>query len=136
MINFDFSTYLSPLTWRYGSDEMRRIFSEKHKYELWRKIWVALAEAQHQVGLVNKEELDDLKKNERNIDIEKIFEYEKDTKHDVVAAIKEFAEKAKIGGGKIHLGATSMDVVDNADMVKIKEALEIIEKKVITILNL
>ena len=136
MINFDFSTYLSPLTWRYGSDEMRRIFSEKHKYELWRKIWVALAEAQHQVGLVNKEELDDLKKNERNIDIEKIFEYEKDTKHDVVAAIKEFAEKAKIGGGKIHLGATSMDVVDNADMVKIQEALEIIEKKVITILNL
>ena len=136
MNNFDFSTYLSPLTWRYGSDEMRKIFSEKHKYELWRKIWIALAVAQHQVGLVSKEELDDLKKNEKNIDIEKIFELEKDTKHDVVAAIKEFAEKTKIGGGKIHLGATSMDVVDNADMVRIQEALEIVEKKVITILNL
>jgi adenylosuccinate lyase len=136
MKNFDFSTYLSPLTWRYGSDEMRKIFSEKHKYELWRKIWITLAEAQHQAGLVNKEELEDLKKQEKNIDIEKIFELEKDTKHDVVAAIKEFAGKTKIGGGKIHLGATSMDIVDNADMIRIQEALNIIEKKVIVILNL
>jgi len=136
MINFDFSTYLSPLTWRYASDEMRKIFSEKHKYELWRKIWIALAVAQHQIGLVSKEELDDLKKNEKNINIEKIFEYVKDTKHDVVAAIKEFAEIAKVGGGKIHLGATSMDIVDNADMIRIFEALEIVEKKVVVILNL
>lgn len=136
MKNFDFSTYLSPFTWRYGSDEMRKIFSEKHKYELWRKIWVALAEVQHQAGLVSKEELEDLKKQEKNIDIEKIFELEKDTKHDVVATIKEFAGKAKIGGGKIHLGATSMDIVDNADMIKIKEALKIVENKVIIILNL
>lgn len=136
MKNFDFSTYLSPFTWRYGSDEMRKIFSEKHKYELWRKIWIALAEAQHQAGLVSKEELEDLKKQEKNIDIEKIFELEKDTKHDVVAAIHEFAGKAKIGGGKIHLGATSMDIVDNADMIKIKEALKIVENKVIIILNL
>ncbi len=136
MSNFNFDTYLSPLTWRYGSDEMRKIFSEKHKYELWRKIWIALAEAQHYVGLVSKDELEDLKKNEKNIDIEKIFEYEHDTKHDVVAAIKEFAEIAKVGGGKIHLGATSMDIVDNADMVRILEALNIVEKKVIVILNL
>jgi len=136
MSNFNFNTYLSPLTWRYGSDEMRKIFSEKHKYELWRKIWIALAEAQHQAGLVTKEELDDLKKNEKDIDIEKILDLEKETKHDVVAAIKEFAEKAKVGGGKIHLGATSMDIVDNADMVRIAEALNIVEKKVVVILNL
>lgn len=136
MKNFSFDTYLSPLTWRYGSEDMRKIFSEKHKYELWRKIWIALAEAQHQAGLVAKEELNDLKKNEKNIDIEKIFELEKDTKHDVVAAIKEYADKTKVGGGKIHLGATSMDIVDNADMIRIKEALEIVEKKVIVILHL
>lgn len=136
MTNFNFDTYLSPLTWRYGSDVMRKIFSEKHKYELWRKIWIALAEAQHQAGLVSKEELEDLKKNEKNINIERIFELEKETKHDVVAAIKEFTEKAKIGGGKIHLGATSMDIVDNADMVRIQEALNIIEKKVVVILYL
>ncbi len=136
MFNFDFSTYLSPLTWRYGSSEMRKIFSEKHKYELWRKIWIALAKAQHQAGLVSTTELEDLKKQEKNIDIKKILEFEKDTKHDVVAAIKEFAEKAKVGGGKIHLGATSMDIVDNADIIRIKEAIDIVEKKVVTILNL
>ena len=136
MKNFDFSTYLSPLTWRYGSDEMRKIFSEKHKYELWRKIWIALAETQHEAGLVSKQELADLKKHEKDIDIEKIFELEKDTKHDVVAAIKEFAEIAKVGSGKIHLGATSMDVVDNADMVRIMEAIDLVEKKVVVILKL
>lgn len=136
MKNFDFSTYLSPFTWRYGSDDMRKIFSEKHKYELWRKIWIALAEAQHQAGLVSKEELADLKKHEKDINIEKIFELEKETKHDVVAAIREFAGKTKIGGGKIHLGATSMDIVDNADMIRIQEAIKIIEKKVIIILKL
>jgi adenylosuccinate lyase len=136
MKDFDFSTYLSPLTWRYGSDDMRKIFSEKHKYELWRKIWIALAEAQHQAGLVSSEELVDLKKQEKNIDIEKIFELEHDTKHDVVAAIREFADKTKVGGRKIHLGATSMDIVDNADMIRIQEALKIVEKKVVVILNL
>lgn len=131
---FDFSTYISPLTWRYGSDEMRHIFSEQHKYELWRKIWVALAEAEHKAGLVSDEELADLKKNENNIDIERILEIEHETKHDVVAAIREFAEKAKIGGGKIHLGATSMDVVDNADMVRVVQALDIVEQKLKSVL--
>ena len=79
MKSFDFSTFLSPFTWRYGSPEMKTIFSEKHKYELWRKIWIALAESQHQAGLVSNEELDDLKKYEKDIDIEKIFELEKET---------------------------------------------------------
>lgn len=129
MINFDFSGYISPFTWRYGSEEMRIIFSEKHKYELWRKIWIALAKIQYQYGLVSKMELNDLIKKQNQIDIERIFEIEKETKHDVVAAIKEFAEKAKIGGGKIHMGATSMDITDNAEILKIKESLLIIDKK-------
>lgn len=135
MINFDFSGYISPFTWRYGSEEMRVIYSEKHKYELWRKIWIALAKIQSQYGLVSKAELDDLVKNQNKIDIERIFEIEKETKHDVVAAIKEFAEKAKIGGGKIHMGATSMDITDNAEILKIKESLLIIDKKLGLILK-
>lgn len=134
--DLDFSTYISPFTWRYASPEMRHIFSEEHKYELWRKIWVSLAVAQHSVGLISKKEIDDLKKNEDNIDITRILEIEKETKHDVVAAIKEFSEKAKIGGGKIHLGATSMDVVDNADMLKIKEALKLVKLKTQAVLSL
>ncbi len=129
MKNYDFSTYISPFTWRYSSKEMRYIFSEKHKYELWRRIWVALAEIQCKSGLVSQAELDDLKKQEKNINIDRILEIEKETRHDVVAAIKEFAEKTKIGGGKIHLGSTSMDITDNADILRIKEGLAIVEKK-------
>lgn len=132
----NFSSYLSPFSWRYGSEEMRVIFSEYHKYAIWRKIWVALAIAQHTAGLITKQELNDLEKHEEDIDIERILEIEKETKHDVVAAIKEFSEKAKRGGGKIHLGATSMDIVDNADMLRMKEALQLIEKKIKTTLSL
>src|SRR3989338_2947392 len=131
----DFSIYTSPFSWRYGSDEMRILFSEESKYRLWRKIWVELARAQHKLGLVSKEELDDLEKHQDEVDIERIWAIEKDTRHDVVAAIKEFAEKAKIGGGKIHLGATSMDINDNAETIRIKEALLIIEKELIALLK-
>ncbi len=113
---------------------MRAIFSEENKYKLWRKIWVELARAQSKEGLVSKEELSDLEKNQDNLDIERIWEIEKDTRHDVVAAIKEFAEKAKIGGGKIHLGATSMDINDNAETIRMMEALDIVEKMLVALL--
>src|SRR5690348_13469674 len=115
MFSFDFSSYLSPFTWRYGSQHMRNIFSEKHKYELWRTIWVSVAKSQQKAGLISQKELEDLEANQMNITIAEILTQEKETKHDVVAAIKEFAQKATIGGGKIHLGLTSMDIVDNAD---------------------
>jgi adenylosuccinate lyase len=85
---------------------------------------------------VSDKELLDLKKHENNISIERILEIEQETSHDVVAAIREFAEKARIGGGKLHLGATSMDIVDNADIVRTHEALKIIEAKLISILHL
>lgn len=131
----DYSKYQSPFSWRYGSEETRAIFSEENKYKLWRKVWVELARAQNKLGLVSAEELKDLEDNQDNLDIERIWEIEKDTRHDVVAAIKEFAEKAKIGGGKIHLGATSMDITDNTETVRIQEALLIIEKELIALLK-
>jgi len=124
------NTYTSPFSSRYGSPEMRTIFSEEYRFQLWRTIWVALASAQQKAGLITSDELIDLKKHQNNIDINRINEIEKKTKHDVVAAIREYAEKAKIGGGKIHLGATSMDIVDNADTLKMSAAIEIVEKKV------
>lgn len=136
MNNFDFKTYLSPFSWRYGSEKMRQIFSEGNKYKLWRKIWVELAKAQAKEGLVAKDELENLEKNQNNIDIERIWEIEKDTRHDVVAAIKEFAEKAKVGGGKIHLGATSMDINDNAETIRITEALNLIENELIKLIKI
>lgn len=127
MANDEFLNYTSPFSWRYGSAKMRQIFSEENKYLIWRKIWVALAKAEFKQGLLSKKELADLEKNQNIIDINRILEIEKETHHDIVAAIREFAEKAKVGGGKIHLGATSMDINDNADMLRIKEALELIE---------
>ena len=99
---------------------MREIFSEEKRRKLWRKIWVALAKAQNKAGLVTDSELNDLKKNEENIDIKRSLEIEKEIYHDLMAEVKAFAEKAKVGGGKIHLGATSMDIVDNADTIRIQ----------------
>lgn len=135
MNKIDYSNYQSAFSWRYGSPEMREIFSEANKYRLWRRIWVEMARAQSVEGLVSSVELKDLEDNQENIDIERILEIEKETGHDAVAAIREFAEKAKIGGGKIHLGATSMDIVDNADSIRAKEALQIIEEKLIKLLE-
>ena len=129
------NTYNSVFSWRYGSPQMREIFSEEKKYKLWRKVWVSLAKAQYEAGLLTKVEIDDLIKNQDNIDVKRILEIEKETRHDVVAALKEFAEKAKIGGGKIHLGATSMDINDNADSLRISEALDLIEKELKNLLK-
>jgi len=129
MSNFDFKTYLSPFTWRYGSKEMREIWSEVYKRKIWRQVWVALAKAQYEVGLVSKEELDDLIKHQEDIDIDRAHEIEKDVRHDLMAEVKTYAEKAKTGGGKIHLGATSMDIEDNADTVRELESLILVEER-------
>lgn len=126
-MSFDFTTYISPFTWRYGGDDMRRIWSEQHKYELWRRIWIAIAKVQQTAGLVTRAELDDLVKQQHTIDINRILEIEKETKHDVAAAIREFAEKAKVGGGKIHLGATSMDIYENTEIIRMREALSLVD---------
>lgn len=134
-MNSDFSNYQSAFSFRYGTPEMREIFSEANKYRLWRRIWVEMARVQAQEGLVGKEELEDLEDNQENIDIDRIYEIEKETGHDLVAGIREFAEKAKVGGGKIHFGATSMDVVDNADSIRAVEALKIIEDKLIKLIG-
>lgn len=135
MKSFDYTTYLSPFTWRYGSNEMRAIWSEVHKRKLWRKIWVALAKAQHTQGLVSQKELDDLITYQENIDIEKADEIEKEIHHDLMAEIKTYESQAKIGGGKIHLGATSMDIEDNADTIRYTESFVLIEKKLTIVLH-
>ena len=114
---------------------MREIWSEIYKRELWRKVWVALAKAQHEAGLVSKEELDDLIKHQDDIDIDRAHEIEKDVRHDLMAEVKTYAEKAKVGGGKIHLGATSMDIEDNADAVRILESLVLLEEKLTDLLS-
>lgn len=135
MKNFTYSTYLSPFTWRYGSSEMRTIWSEEYKRKLWRKIWVAIAKVQYKQGLLTKEELNDLIKHQQEIDIQKAFKIEQEIHHDLMAEIKVFASQAKIGGKKIHLGATSMDIEDNCDTIRYKESLATLEEKLAILLK-
>ncbi len=123
---YDYGTYLSPLTWRYGSEEMRHLWSEQHKRRTWRRIWVALAEAQVEFGLVTPEQAADLRTHADDIDVDRALQIEAAIKHDLMAEIKAFAEVCPLGGGIIHLGATSMDVKDNADALCLCDALDLL----------
>ena len=128
MSKLNFDTYLSPFSWRYGTEEMRQIWSEINRRKTWRKVWVELAKAQNKAGLVSKEELSDIVKHQNDIDIERAHEIEKEIYHDVMAEIKTYSEQCKIGGGKIHLGATSTDIIDNAEIFQIKQAINLTKK--------
>jgi len=122
----DFDSYQSPFSWRYASPEMRKIWSETNKRLLWRKLWVSLAEVEAEFGLVLPEQLADLKKNAKKIDIKKSLAHEAVSHHDLMAEVKTFAGQCKVGGGIIHMGATSMDIKDNADVLQIAQALNML----------
>lgn len=126
MITFDHETYLSPLTWRYGSAAMRKIWSEAEKRRLLRRFWVALAEAQAEADLVTAEQVADLRAHQNEINIARAEEIEREIRHDLMAEIKTYAEQCPVGGAIIHLGATSMDVLDNVDALRLRQALELI----------
>jgi adenylosuccinate lyase len=125
LAEFGYDTYLSALTWRYGSEAMRRIWSEAHKHRLFRRIWVALAAAQRDAGLVSDGELADLRAHEEAVDVTRIHQIEAEIRHDVMAALRAFAEQCPTGGGKLHLGATSADIEDNADALRLRQALDL-----------
>jgi adenylosuccinate lyase len=122
-------TFISPFTWRYGSEEMRSLWSEQHKRLLLRKVWIALATAQHEAGLVSSEQLADLLAHQDQVDIQRASEIEAQIHHDLMAEIRTYAEQCPTGGSIIHLGATSMDILDNMDVVRQKESLELILKR-------
>jgi adenylosuccinate lyase len=119
----DYRTYASPFSWRYGREELRSLFSEETRRRLWRAVWVALAEAQAAHGLVAQAELADLRAHAGDIDIDAALEIEKEIHHDLMAEIRVFASQATHGGGKIHLGATSMDVEDTVETYRLRYAL-------------
>jgi adenylosuccinate lyase len=119
----DYRTYASPFSWRYGRAELRSLFSEQRRRLLWRAVWVALAEAQAAQGLVAQAELDDLRAHAGDIDIEAALAIEREIHHDLMAEIRLFASQAKRGGGKLHLGATSMDVEDTVETYRLRLAL-------------
>lgn len=129
MTTFTHDTYISPFTWRYSSSQMREIYSEKHKRILLRKIWIALATAQMEAGLVTQKQLEELLAHKTDIDVERATEIENIIHHDLMAEIKTYAEQCPNAGAIIHLGATSMDILDNMDAIRLKEALDIIISK-------
>lgn len=124
--NFSHDTFLSPLTWRYSSEAMRKIWSLDYQRRLWRRLWLALAEAQHLAGLVTQEQVADLRLHAEEIDLERSFAIEAIIHHDLMAEVHAFAEQCPSGGGIIHLGATSMDIEDNAEVLRIRDALDLL----------
>lgn len=119
----EYRTYASPFSWRYGRAELRTLFSEEERRKLWRAVWVALAEAQARAGLVSQAEVDDLRAHANEIDIEAALEIEREIHHDLMAEIRVYASQAAIGGGKLHLGATSMDIEDTVETYRLRLGL-------------
>ncbi|GAC1503100.1 MAG: adenylosuccinate lyase [Vulcanimicrobiaceae bacterium] len=122
----EYRTYASPFSWRYGSAELRTLFSERERRRLWRAVWVALAEAQQSGGLVTQAEVDDLRAHQNDIDIDAALKIESEIHHDLMAEIRVFASQATVGGGKLHLGSTSMDIEDNVEIYRLRRALGLV----------
>ena len=122
----DFNQYQSPFSWRYASPQMRSIWSEMHKRRLWRQVWVALARAQQPFGLVSAVQVAELQTNSSRIDLERALAIEAEIHHDLMAELKTFAEQCPTAGGILHLGATSMDIEDNADALRLRQALDLV----------
>ncbi len=128
--------YETPLATRYASDEINKIFSKKNKYLTWRRLWIALANAQKELGVnISNKQIDEMEKNIENIDFAKVATYEKKFRHEVMAHIAAFADVAPSAKSIIHLGATSSYVMDNTDLLQIKSALSIIQEKCILLLS-
>ncbi|MGC8771543.1 MAG: adenylosuccinate lyase [Brevinematia bacterium] len=130
------SIYQNPLETRYASKEMLNLFSEETKFLTWRDCWIALAEAEKELGLsISDEEIEDLKNNRENLNLERAKEIEREIHHDVMSHIRAYGEVAKKAKGIIHLGATSAFVTDNTDFIIYKKALLLIKRRLITVID-
>lgn len=119
-------SYRSPYHLRYGSDEMRRIWSEQAKRRLWRRTWLAVAEAQAAAGLVTPEQIDDIREHVEHVDLARAAELETELGHDLMAELRTYAEQCPVGGGVLHWGMTSADVQDNAEIVRQRASLNLL----------
>ncbi len=131
-----YTSYASPFSWRYGSPAMRKIWSESTKRLLWRKIWLALAEVQASFGLISQEQVDEIREHAEEINLQRALEIEANIHHDLMAELKIFAEQCPSAGGVLHLGATSMDIEDNAEVLRIKSALKLLLEQLASLLLL
>lgn len=127
--------YQSPLSERYASKEMQYVFSPDKKFRTWRKLWIALAETEKELGLaITEEQIAELKAHAEDINYDVAKEREKLVRHDVMAHVHAYGEQCPNAKGIIHLGATSCFVGDNTDMIVMAEALEIVRKKLVNVI--
>ena len=132
----DNSVYNNPLSTRYASKEMQKAFSDEKRFKLWRKLWIALAESEMELGLnVTREQVDELKAYADDIDYELASKFEREVRHDVMAHVKAYGAYAKKAMPIIHLGATSCFVDCNAEAIMLDEALDIILKKLVNVMD-
>ena len=127
--------YVTPLSGRYASNEMNKIWSADSKYSTWRKLWIALAETEKELGIdITDEQINEMKQNVENIDYDIVAQREKECRHDVMAHVYEFGLKCPKAKPIIHLGATSCYVTDNTDVILMREAIRIIKQKLVTVI--
>ena len=126
-----FETYQSVFTYRYGSPEMRKIWSRQNFWLNVRDVWIAVAEAQQKAGIVTPEQVKDLKEHRNDLSVERIDQLEKEKGHDVAAAIAEYSEVAPIGGEILHNGMTSEDALSNAEIKQIHDSFDILRPKLV-----
>lgn len=129
-------SYKNPLEERYSSEEMLYNFSPNNKFRNWRKLWIALAEIEKDLGLdISDEQIEQLKANAENIDFEKAAAYEKKFRHDVMAHVHTYGDEAPLAKGIIHLGATSAFVGDNTDLIQMRDGLLILRKQLVNVIK-
>ncbi|MBL4930903.1 adenylosuccinate lyase [Clostridium paridis] len=129
--------YSTPLNSRYASKEMSYIFSDDMKFSTWRKLWVALAECEKELGLnITDEQINELKANIYNINYEDAIKKEKEVRHDVMSHVYAYGLQCPSAKGIIHLGATSCYVGDNTDVIIMRDALLLVKKKIVNVLKL
>ena len=132
----DTDRYVSPLSERYASREMQYIFSPDMKFRTWRRLWIALAETEKELGLgITDEQIEELKAHARDINYDVAKAREKEVRHDVMSHVYAYGTQCPKAKGIIHLGATSCYVGDNTDIIIMTEALKLVRKKLLNVLS-
>ena len=133
--------YISPLSERYASRDMQYIFSQDMKFRTWRKLWIALAETEKELGLsrdgkpvITEEQIQELKAHAEDINYEVARAREKEVRHDVMSHVYAYGQQCPGAAGIIHLGATSCYVGDNTDIIVMTEALKLVKKKLVNVI--
>ncbi len=132
----DTDRYVSPLSERYASYEMQNIFSQDRKFTTWRRLWIALAETEQELGLdITDEQIEELKKHRDDINYDVAREREKVVRHDVMSHVHAYGVQCPKAAGIIHLGATSCYVGDNTDIIIMADALKLVKKKILNVVE-